>query len=53
MDPVTMIYYATVCAVLSVGAGTMRTMKWRLLIGALVGVAAAAVLPSVRAAIGF
>ncbi|WP_417599385.1 hypothetical protein [Pararhodobacter oceanensis] len=52
MDPVTMLYYASVCAVLSLGAGGVPSRALRLLIGALVGVIAAAALPALRVSLG-
>jgi len=52
MDLITMLYYATVCALLSVGTGRTRRWTVRLGVGAAVGIVAAAALPTVRAAIG-
>lgn len=52
MDPVTMGYYAAVCATLSVGAGRLRSVRLRVALGVLVGLAAAAALPGFRAALG-
>jgi hypothetical protein len=52
MDPVTMTYYATVCAALSLGAGRLRSALMRIAAGVVVGLIAAALLPSVRAAVG-
>jgi hypothetical protein len=52
MDPVTMTYYAAVCAALSLGAGRLRSALLRILSGVIVGLIAAALLPDVRAALG-
>lgn len=53
MDPVTMTYYATVCAALSAGSGRLPNVALRVLAGVLVGLIAAALLPSFRALTGF
>jgi len=53
MDPFTTIYYAAVCAVLGAGVGPIRPIVWRLIVGALVGIIAAALLPTARGALGF
>lgn len=52
MDPVTMTYYAAVCAALGLGAGSLRSSVLRVALGVVVGLAAAALLPSVRGALG-
>ncbi len=52
MDPLTLIFYAVVCGLLSLFAPTLGGRLPRLAIGAAVGIAAAIVLPLVRAAIG-
>ncbi|MCB1391543.1 MAG: hypothetical protein KDK12_20760 [Rhodobacteraceae bacterium] len=52
MDPVTMTYYAAVCAALGYGAGGIRSKAARVILGVAVGVAAAAMLPSLRALAG-
>lgn len=52
MDPVTMTYYAVVCAALSYGAGSLRSKAMRVALGVAVGLVAAAALPSVRGALG-
>lgn len=52
MDPITVTYYALVCAGLSLGAGRIRATVTRVAVGVLVGIAAAAALPTVRAALG-
>lgn len=51
MDPVTMLYYAAVCSTLSVSMGPQR-WPLRLIIGAIVGVVAVAILPLARSAAG-
>lgn len=48
MDPLTLIYYALVCSVLSAFAPRLPTLPVRLAIGAAVGVIAAVLLPFVR-----
>ena len=52
MDPVTALYYATICAALSVVAGKLRSGMVRLITGVVVGLVAAALLPDVRAVLG-
>jgi len=53
MDPVTMAYYAIVCATLA-GVASANGQRGRMIaLGAVVGLAAAAVLPLLRGAIGF
>lgn len=52
MDPITMTYYAAVCAALSAGAARLTALHLRLAVGAGVGLAAAAALPGLRAALG-
>lgn len=52
MDPVTMGYYAAVCAALGLGAGRLRSAVLRVALGVVVGLLAAAVLPGLRAALG-
>lgn len=51
MDPFAMIYYAVVCAALSAVSPRFRTLPWRLVAGAVVGVVAAGLLPTVVAAL--
>ena len=53
MDPVTMSYYATICALLGLGAGRLSSALLRILLGVVVGLIAAALLPIFRARIGF
>lgn len=48
MDPVSLVYYAAVCALLGAYAPKLGGGPVRFVIGAVVGVAAAAVLPFVR-----
>lgn len=52
MDPVTMSYYAAVCAALGYGAGGIRSKALRIGLGVAVGLVAAALLPSIRAGLG-
>lgn len=52
MDPITMTYYAAVCAALGAGAARLKALPLRLAVGAAVGVVAAAALPGLRAALG-
>ena len=51
MDPVSLLYYALICAVLSFIAPSLRTSTVRLAVGAVVGMAAAGVLPFVQQAL--
>lgn len=48
MDSITLLYYAAVCAVLSAYAPRLGRAPVRFVIGAIVGIAAAAILPVVR-----
>ena len=52
MDPVTMTYYAAVCAALGLGAGGVHSSVLRVALGVMVGLVAAALLPSVRGFLG-
>ena len=45
MDPIAMIFYAAVCGCLSVFAPKLGGTAPRLMVGAIVGIVAAAVLP--------
>ncbi|MEL6510740.1 MAG: hypothetical protein AAFQ47_08020 [Pseudomonadota bacterium] len=45
MDPITLIFYAVVCGLLSVLAPKLGAMPSRLAVGAVVGVVAATALP--------
>lgn len=51
MDVTALAFYALVCALLSLAAPRLGTPFARLAIGALVGIAAAALLPMLRAAL--
>ncbi|MCT8159146.1 hypothetical protein [Pseudoruegeria sp. SHC-113] len=48
MDPVALIFYAAVCGLLSLAAPGFKTPAMRLIVGAVVGVAAASLLPVLR-----
>ncbi|WP_167853547.1 hypothetical protein [Roseovarius aestuariivivens] len=52
MDVVTLLYYAAICAGLSFAAPALPSARSRLLVGAAVGIGAAALLPVLRTAIG-
>lgn len=52
MDPVALVFYAIVCALLSLAGPRLGRPLVRLGIGALVGVLAAALLPTLRVALG-
>jgi hypothetical protein len=52
MDPTVIIYYAIVCAGLSIVAPSLGRISARLLVGAGVGVAAALLLPVIRVVFG-
>lgn len=52
MDPVTMTYYAAICAALGYGAGGLRSKPARVALGVVVGLAAAVLLPSLRGFFG-
>lgn len=52
MDPVTATYYAVVCAALAVVSARIPLILLRLVLGAGVGLVAAALLPQVRAGLG-
>ena len=45
MDPINLIYYAAICAGLSAMSPRVPALHWRLGIGAVVGLGAAAFLP--------
>jgi hypothetical protein len=52
MDPMTLVYYAGICGLLSL-AGPRLGGRWaRFGIGVLVGLGAAVALPAIRAALG-
>jgi len=48
MDVISIAYYAIVCGILSAVAPGMSNLKIRLAVGAVVGMAAAGLLPSVQ-----
>lgn len=48
MDPVTMAFYAVVCGVLGVFAPSLGTYWKRLIVGGIVGLVAATVLPVLK-----
>lgn len=52
MDPVSLTYYAAVCGLLGLVGPRLGAAPLRLAIGAVVGIGAVAVLPSLRAALG-
>jgi ABC-type transport system involved in cytochrome c biogenesis permease component len=52
MDVTALIFYAIVCGLLSLASPTMDKPLTRLAIGALVGIAAAALLPALRGLFG-
>ncbi|MBO6639896.1 MAG: hypothetical protein JJ920_18800 [Roseitalea sp.] len=51
-DPVTITYYAVVCGGLGAFVASFSDRLQRIIVGALVGIFAAFVLPYVRAALG-
>ncbi len=53
MEPVSIIFYAVICGLLSLFAPQLGGMVPRLAVGAVVGVAAAIVLPLLRGAFGY
>ncbi len=53
MDIITVSYYAFVCGVLGLAGPSLGKPVLRLIIGGIVGVIAAALLPAVRLIIGF
>lgn len=53
MEPVSIIFYAVICGLLSVFAPNLGGALPRMTIGAVVGIAAALALPYVRGAIGY
>ena len=52
MDVLTLAFYATICGALSALSPRLRTPARRLVVGAAVGVLAAAALPHIRAVLG-
>ncbi len=53
MDPVSLVFYAAVCGLLSVFAPRLGSPATRLGVGAVVGLLAATILPALRGAFGF
>ncbi|MCW1933321.1 hypothetical protein [Pararhodobacter zhoushanensis] len=52
MDPVTAVYYATICAALSFAAGRLRSGMVRIILGVVIGAIAASLLPDIRGMLG-
>ena len=52
MDPVALIFYAAVCGLLSLAGPRLGKPMVRLGIGAVVGILAAALLPTIKGALG-
>lgn len=52
MDVTTLSFYAIVCGLLSLASPSLGTPFLRIMIGAGVGIAAAALLPSIKTALG-
>lgn len=52
MEPISLVFYAIVCGLLSAFAPNLGGMPVRLAVGAVVGIAAAAVLPVLRGMMG-
>lgn len=52
MDPISMAFYAIVCGCLSMVAPNLGGIAPRLIVGAIVGVVAATVLPFVHGVLG-
>lgn len=53
MDPVNLLFYAVVCGTLGVASPWLGQPLRRLVVGAVVGVAAAILLPLIKAALGY
>ena len=53
MEPISLAFYAAVCGLLSVFAPNLGGAVPRLAVGAVVGIIAAAVLPSLRGMMGY
>ena len=53
MDPISLVFYAIVCGLLSLVAPNLGGMVPRLAVGAVVGVAAATALPYVNGMMGY
>lgn len=52
LDPVPIVFYATVCGLLTAVAPPALLWPWRMLIGAAVGIVAAIALPTLRLTLG-
>ena len=52
MEPITLAFYASVCGILSVAAPRLGGFVPRLLVGAIVGIIAAILLPTIREILG-
>jgi len=52
MDPVALAFYAVICGLLSLFAPSLGGTMPRLALGAVVGIVAAALLPTLKALIG-
>lgn len=52
MDPIALVFYAVICGLLSLFAPSLGGMLPRLALGAVVGIVAAALLPTLKALIG-
>ncbi|MEM1284163.1 MAG: hypothetical protein ACFB01_05370 [Cohaesibacteraceae bacterium] len=52
-DGITIAYYAAICGILAAFAPRVRTMMQRLIVGAGIGIVAATLFPTLRAAVGF
>ena len=53
MDPISLTFYAAICGLLSLFAPSLGGRVPRLAVGALVGLAAATILPVLRGALGY
>ncbi|MEM9425553.1 MAG: hypothetical protein AAGA06_02525 [Pseudomonadota bacterium] len=53
MDPISLTFYAVICGLLSMFAPKLGGRMPRLAIGAVVGVAAATILPILRGTLGY
>ena len=53
MDPISLAFYAVICGLLSLFAPNFGGMFPRLVVGAVVGIAAAAVLPTLKTMMGY
>ena len=53
MEPISLVFYAAVCGVLSTLAPSLGGLIPRFAVGAVVGIAAAALLPVLRGMMGY